>query len=271
MTIALGILARDGAVLAADTEEISGYTGGIKNSVQKIMRSMRGAVAGEFQLAQAISGAGSGTYLDAVMPKVLTAAAISPYDPDEAERAIESCIAKFYKRHVLPFSGLPDERPDFALILAAQCGNCYRLWATDKTTVRRCLPYASVGVGSMYANMLLSQLCTIDMDLELAQIVAGYVVFKVKHTIEGCGKETDIVRLQGGGAQSVSPMDVEYLEGVYKEWAFLELRALSYAMGYPTGDAQGDQEKILARLLSVRTKFAPFHERSSKSSTSDQT
>jgi hypothetical protein len=100
MTIALGILARDGAVLAADTEEVSGYAGGIKNSSQKIMTAMCGAIAGEPQLAQAISGAGSGTYLDAIMPKVLRTLPVSPYDPDEAERAIESRLSKFYKQHV---------------------------------------------------------------------------------------------------------------------------------------------------------------------------
>jgi hypothetical protein len=56
VTIAIGILARDGVVLAADTQEGYGYAGGIKTDALKIHTTVCGAMAGEPQGAIAISG-----------------------------------------------------------------------------------------------------------------------------------------------------------------------------------------------------------------------
>jgi hypothetical protein len=131
------------------------------------------------------------------MPKMLRGFPLDSHNPLEIEEALEMCLSKFYKKHILPFAA--HENLDFSLILAAQSGLKYSLWATCKTSVHKCVLYGAVGAGSMYANVLLKRLCgRADIDLETAQIIAAYVVFRVKGTIEGCGKETDIATVQNG-------------------------------------------------------------------------
>src|SRR5207247_11290193 len=71
MTIAIGLLATDGVVIAADTQESAGYPGDMKSSGTKILWALRSnasnpPVTGAF----AVSGAGTVGYLDAVNQKL---------------------------------------------------------------------------------------------------------------------------------------------------------------------------------------------------------
>jgi hypothetical protein len=181
-------------------------------------------------------------------------------DGDGIQLAIESKLHDFYSKHVIPFASFPDsDRPqDFYLLIGTQCGHRTTLWATDTTTVRYCMPYGAVGAGGMYAKMLLNRLWS-RMDVDLAQIVAAYVVYCVKETIEGCGKSTHVVRLKDGHAQYMQTTDVQRLEELFKHWEGIETRALHHVLGYQYTDPAADFADVSSWLESLRRDFAVFH------------
>jgi 20S proteasome alpha/beta subunit len=252
MTIAFGILATDGIVLAADTEEISGYAGGLKTDSQKILTGM---CAGKKQTGVAISGAGTANYIDSISPKMLSTVTNATQNPDVSydtlQDAIESQLADFYSKHVIPFANFPDhERPDFCLLIGVEHGSHSGIWSTDRTTVYRCMPFGAVGVGSTYAKILLARLVK-KVDLMKASIVAAYVAFKVKQTIEGCGRDTDIVLVRRGGTTSyIHSQDILKMEQFFQEYELIERKVFHYALAI---EPAGDIDKILSRLNSLRT------------------
>ena len=69
MTIAIGLLASDGIVLAADTQEI---VGSMKSDESKLIVANRGAEK-EKAGALAITGAGDAGYLDSINMEICTA------------------------------------------------------------------------------------------------------------------------------------------------------------------------------------------------------
>src|SRR5437667_12469328 len=78
MTIAIGLLATDGVVIAADTQESAGYPGDMKSSGTKILGALRSdasnpPVTGAF----AVSGAGTVGNLDAVNQKLAESFSLS--------------------------------------------------------------------------------------------------------------------------------------------------------------------------------------------------
>lgn len=192
MTIAIGVLASDGVVIAADSEQTSGYAGGLKNSTSKISCSMGGSST------LSVSGAGRSGYLNSIKEVVINQ--VSPEGPSGiVQDSLSRVISKFFTDHVVPFSSFPDqERPSFELVIGRQWENQYSLWTTDLNTVSECWGFAAVGAGSTYASILLSQMCRGSLPLMKAAALAAYVVFKVKDMIEGCGRETQIECLRGG-------------------------------------------------------------------------
>jgi CubicO group peptidase (beta-lactamase class C family) len=72
MTIAIGILATDGIVVAADTQESFGSIGQMTTDANKItIGELNDPSSGLPPRCTAASGAGSAGYLDSFMPKVV--------------------------------------------------------------------------------------------------------------------------------------------------------------------------------------------------------
>lgn len=257
MTIALGVLCSDGIVLAADSEESTGYAGGVKTSSVKIATGISGAPIG-YQVSAAISGAGRARYLDSakdclIMPVLGTYA--DNYDAVKA--SIDGSLGEFYAKHVIPFASLPDhDRPEISLIIARQCAGQLSLWTTDKNTVQRCFKYGAVGAGAAYATLLLSRYIY-PLNIAQGKMVAAHTIFRVKEAIEGCGKRTDILSLRGGQAQYMPLRDVERLEQLFEEWANVEAGLFHYVMGHE-GLEPNSSKRVASWLKSMRKDLAPF-------------
>src|SRR5437867_2820643 len=69
MTIAIGLMAQEGLVIAADTQEGTGYAGGLKADQPKVMTFVHPHVKNE-RCACAISGAGDAGYIDALAQNI---------------------------------------------------------------------------------------------------------------------------------------------------------------------------------------------------------
>jgi hypothetical protein len=197
-------------------------------------------------------------YIDSISPKMLSAITDATQNPsltyDTLQDAIESELADFYGKHVIPFANFPDhERPDFCLLIGVEHGSHSGIWSTDKTTVCRCMPFGAVGVGSAYAKILLAGLVK-KMDLMQAGIVAAYVAFEVKRTIEGCGRDTDIVLVRRDGTTSyIYPQDILKMEQLFQEYESIDRKLFHYALGT---EPAGDIDQILSRITSLRSELS---------------
>ena len=189
MTIALGVLAKDGVVLAADTELTWGY---LKTSGEKIWTTE--AKGG----ALAITGAGLGGYLEAVSQRLIDdfRSLHKPMAGERVKRRFEKILAAFHQAYVLPHG----EAASIWLLIALQHGSETNLWATQHGVIWRRARYATVGLGCEYADALLGQLLRTQSipEVPLAERIAAYAVFDTKNNVQNCGKKTSLVALQGG-------------------------------------------------------------------------
>jgi hypothetical protein len=222
MTIAIGLLANDGLVVAADAEESTGdYMKGTKGKIA-CFYSQEGEDPATFQgrcvSTCAIAGAGNSGYVQALsdqfggvflanpnlsnlsiqgMP-ALAAASLKKKNQSEAlNPKFEQCLKSFYKEHVIPFATLPErKRPDVEMLIAIQRRNARALFTTEKTVINPVLPFKAIGWGSTFAELLLNRFWG-PMSVEQAEVLAAYVVFLTKESVETCGKFTTVVSMAG--------------------------------------------------------------------------
>jgi len=249
MTIALGILATDALVVAADTEESDGYLKSLQSKIRvSTQMELTGSIGNgpgtgvpsraQQSAASAIVGAGTAGYVDAVRDRLWQPCLDnSKRDDPEFIRSIELPLSAFYRDHVIPFGSFRSaDRPEFELLLAASHKdaapqNIHRVFVTDNTTVRRCSRYAAIGSGGVFARMLLKRLYPESaLDMPSAAILAAYVTFQVKESIPGCGKFTEIVVLKRGDRLYLPWRLLRDMETVFLEHARLEGAAVACAL-----------------------------------------
>jgi 20S proteasome alpha/beta subunit len=190
MTIALGILAQDGIVVAADTEESTG--GYLKGETTKILQ-----VFGDGP-ACLISGAGDSGYVESLMSELAEVFFIDKMRVHQPlQQAFEDCMKNFYSEHIIPFAAYSSQdRPVVEMLIAYNRNNQRGLLVSEKSVVFQKMPYAAVGCGSIFADILLNRLWQMA-DIKAVQVLAAYVLFMVKECVEGCGKLTQISALHG--------------------------------------------------------------------------
>jgi len=204
MTICIGMVCSDGVVIAADTNESDTY---FKRSTSKIYTGIGGVHLslppdGSTPLPPssvcAIAGAGEGGYCDALSEKLLNVF----LDPkptknlQDIQSDFEKCLIKFYSDHITTFAEYPfQDRPDLAMLIGLYANWQTTLLVTDKSTVRRAVPYQAVGVGQTFAMNLMDNLWR-NATIEETEILANYIIFATKESIEGCGKFTSVISLR---------------------------------------------------------------------------
>jgi hypothetical protein len=201
MTICIGILASDGVVVAADTEEISGY---LKSSQPKIITVGSGIQLGKTSGSSLtggaciIAGAGDAGYIDSLKMELADVFLDNKklvHKP--LQKAVEKCVRDFHVNHVIPFGAFPrSDRPEVEMLIGIQRGPNSMLLATEKSTVRKVMPYEAIGMGSVFAKILLQKFWKLS-SVKITQILAAYIVFMAKESVESCGKFTTITTLHG--------------------------------------------------------------------------
>lgn len=244
MTIALGVLARDGFVLAADTQET--YAGMLKVDQPKIMAATAGTPLQNSGVI-AVSGAGNAGYVDALTQDVCQwFLEKKPRDLEQARLGLKSVIAAFDAEHVRPYATLPEyERPGVSMLVAAHMGKGRgSFWVSDKSTLHEHVPFAAVGIGAPHANLLLGRLWQ-ECDLVTAARLAAYVLFCVKRQVDGCGSKTEMLFVnKKGEAYTYSSRLLLDLEREYSQFMEIEERSIRYVLGFKTKSSRSELAEL---------------------------
>ncbi len=217
MTIAIGVMAHEGLVVAADSQESTGdYMKGTKGKIQcfycpegepdtfrgRCISSCVIAGAGDSGYVQALTGRMGGVFLSNPklpiqgMPEIAVAMPKALPKAETLNHKFEQCIKTFYKEHIIPFSPLPErKRPEVEMLFAVQRHNITAFFTTEKTVINPAFPCKAIGMGSTFAELFLGKLWR-GMSVEQAEVLAAYIIFMTKESVESCGKYTTVVSIR---------------------------------------------------------------------------
>jgi len=243
MTIAIGLLATDGVILAADSQET---LGSFKSDESKFLIANQGLKT-EKAGAIAITGAGDSGYLDSINQELCTAfLSKKKWTPLALLGKTRTIVKTFHHDHVVPYGKFPEhDRPEMRLIIGSHINGRGILWSTEKSTVSGGKRYFAVGIGYPYARVMLRRFWT-PMDTVKAASLAAYILFQVKNTADGCGKETQIVIIKDGHAAYLSQDNINLLEYAFEERARTENLFLHFSLGLDL--PEDDIKTTLARF-----------------------
>jgi 20S proteasome alpha/beta subunit len=228
MTIAIGILAPGGFVMAADREQSEGA-----------FKSDQGKIAGTWkanpnQSCLMISGAGDGSYLDAITDE------LRHWFKEDKSTELETVKnemarknSEFYQEKVIPFSYYPEfERPDYEIILGCSMSASFpAIWSTHKLALNQHQMFAAVGLGATTAKALLAKLYYPMISLDVAVSLAAYLIFQVKRSVNNVGLETDIVEVRNHYPMFYDRDEVLDMERHFRLYGRIERDALYYCLG----------------------------------------
>jgi hypothetical protein len=270
MTVALGILAADCQIIAADTQHSADTEklGQGKIATHVYPRS------GTDRRIISITGSGDSFYLEALQTEL--ADTFSTMDDissmGDVRVAFSRCLKRFYKEHIALTPDL-QQRPEVELIIAARSGELREMWVTKRNRISVARSPVAVGLGGTYAQSLLGNMC-LPQQPETAMLLAAYVVFLVKQRNLWVGMDTQVLCLDDSIAISprrgFTAQVCRQLEEMFRQYIGVEARILHRFLGsgYPFCEAasvQGDIEILRERLDSF------LHPRSASNSENSQT
>jgi 20S proteasome alpha/beta subunit len=249
MTIALGILATDGVVLAADSQmTVPGFFKLDQGKVAFTTRRTIDPPSGPSTLI--VSGAGAETSLQYLGGQLLNwFGEPSPVpSPSEIDSELRKQVLEFHEHHVTPHGA---GTLDVWMIVAALSGNERTLWITDKSACLRQSMFGAVGIGAMYARSLLGRMYA-PMDTVRAVLLASFVISQVKQLIDGCGNGTDIVGIKSNKLYYVDRQTTRRLEDLFQQrYSRLEAGLLYEIFGGHIGWST-HPKKVSAETRSIR-------------------
>jgi hypothetical protein len=186
MTIAVGILAPNGAVIAADRQETAAYQKGEEGKITTVWRA-------DPPGCLTITGAGDGFYIDSISAVLRDWFGSSKEkDIDKLRTEADVLTQEFYKSRVIPISDDPNLRPDYELLLVCKSFARMQMWKTSRLAFNRSPMWDAVGVGQVVATALINKLW-LPVSVEEAVNLAAFTVYEVKASVDGCGLGTDVV------------------------------------------------------------------------------
>lgn len=269
MTIAIGLIAQDGLVLAADTQET--IQGLWKNDQGKILSAGHSIIGPIPDVGYcAISGAGGGEYIDALARQMMERFLANPpvATHAEAQTAFAPVLEDFHAKHILPFGHYPrDDRPHLRLVIG--CHFHLRgsmLFVTEENVLLPSGPYQAIGIGAMLAHTLLARLYRLPMlSVWETAMLASYVMYHVKDAIDGCGKSTDITIVGRHGQVWLRRQETELLEQAMREYSFdAEPEQFRWTLGADAPKRAATFGRSRRKLKRLVEKMRSTHERQSK-------
>lgn len=251
VTIAVGVLAGNSIVLAADTEHT--YEGGeIKGNDTKIIGGESRDQDGRLLSAVGIVGAGYTDYVNSfrmpLLHYLMNDVGRGPiFDQTAVQHEIETRLKGFYERHVMPF--LPYDRSvEFDLLIGVCLRGVRMLVASNKTAVREVVGAECIGVGRSYGTGIINNF-PLNGDVATAVMQACYTVQLVKDTVKDCGRSTQIICLTQHGTVYIPDGIIQELEAIvmhHSQWRTLLLQHLF--SGFEIDMSLNGEKKTFARL-----------------------
>lgn len=252
MTIALGMVASDGIVLAADSQETDGY---FKDFALKINSAMtHTSIYSNVKSALAITGAGPAVHLDAISDEIIKQFHANQ-DTEIAtfESHLKTAVAEFYKEHVVAIA--PQIDREFRVIVGVQIEGRFSLWTSEATVVKKVIGLEAVGTGSPFAKMALSARYYGEPDIAVTALLSILAVNRAKEYDQYCGKSTSVICLKDNLAYSIPWYLVAEAEKLFMRYSGIEGSAFQYAIGRESGDEEQRPNKISLWLQELRKDF----------------
>ena len=233
MTIALGILASDGLVIAADTQLSMGY---LKTTAGKVTWAAKTEVPpGSNRTEIIVSGAGAEFSIkhlgQEITSEFMETPAVMP--AQHVGNVLRKSVLGFHKQHVTPHG--KDGSLDVWMIVGATDKIGKHLWVTDRSVTKEESRFGAVGVGLGMARIVMEQMYA-PVDTVGAILLASYVIWRVKHSMDGVGDETDIIASSAGGKTYwVSRSQAAKLEDVFQRFSETKADAFHTIFGRRVG------------------------------------
>ena len=233
MTVALGMIAADGIVIAADRQETEGDSKRSQNKIESLWVVPGGSFI--------VSGAGTSSYLDSMATRLKHCFGESEEEEWESLESDSTMTerfrqvhAAFYSESVLPFAGYQQhERPDYELLFGCSVKKKHLLWYSDKLVLNQVRsPFRAVGIGANAAEALLKKFYVLRLPLKVAVSLAAFVIYQVKNSVEGCGFETDVTFTQENlPPRRVSAQAIKEMEDSFDRYRLIERDQLYQCIG----------------------------------------
>jgi 20S proteasome alpha/beta subunit len=252
MTIAVGLLANGGVVLAADTQLTHGSSG--KGQTGKIMaQSLRGrerqhtgvcAVTGATNNFDFLHGLGDELCNDFIET-------INEADKETAFERFEGIVYSFFGRHILPEPEL-----DVSVLVGYQRDGVAALWQSSRGLLVEQPEYGAVGIGSPEALGWLGRMWRGHLDIPATVITATFAVAAAKDSVEGCGKHTDILIIEADGFRRVHKSIVNEIDALYEVLSYeLQPNFLHRCFGERSPSGQSSESDFTAQLHRLTTQI----------------
>ena len=232
MTIAIHLSGGGSLLTATDSQET--YTSGEKVDSGKTISAGRRTPLGSINIA----GAGDSDYIKGASQEFRRKFQSFTGTVEELEEQFRETAHDYYSRHVLPFVGgfEDDNVPDYSLLIAAYHEGHDKLWNVEKTMLTDDALFATIGAGKPVADSLLNRLWPQYPTLDSLAILAAYVIYQVKSSVEGCGLKTEIRFLL---PDNFRPMPVSFeliekWESLFRRYDRLGRHIFFQAMNFPT-------------------------------------
>jgi hypothetical protein len=222
-------MAGDGSLLTAtDTQET--YTNGGKVDSGKIISAWRPDPLGAINVA----GTGDTPYINALSQEIVKQFQAFHGTADELDSRVRHIVEEFYRVHILPLVGKLDDAnvPEASLLIAARHEGTGKLWTTERTLVTEATPFDCLGIGAATANALLNRLYPLYPTLDSVAILAAYVIYRVKSSVDGCGLKTEIRFIHRDRPGAVPFSLIDEWENLFRKYDRLEREVFYHAMNF---------------------------------------
>ncbi|HVP90004.1 MAG TPA: hypothetical protein VMS75_02185 [Terriglobales bacterium] len=227
MTIVVGIICKNGVVMASDSQAESFR--GVK--VKRVDYHKIVTFPATEDLYIAVSGAGVGTFISKATDKLKEKYESTKIATcDELANTSEGIMVSLSKRYVvdkMEALGLPPSQDiknelELNFILLVGCtnksGEELGLYTVHPDGIaERGEKFSTIGSGSAYAEYLLTKMYKDGLSTEQGKQLAVFVIEEVKRIDPGCGGPTQVVVLDKDGIHKLTPEEVKAIsENLYK-------------------------------------------------------
>ncbi len=231
MTIAIQLAAGNFSYVTASDTQVTDEGVSAKVDLGKIRGAFRANPSGAINVA----GAGWESYITAVSQEIVDMFQRFRGTADQLEKRMRSLVCEFYRTQILPFVGeLDDENvPDYSLLIASRHKRVTKLWNVDGMLFKKSeLPFDCIGIGDSVATALLNKLYPRHPTLDSIAVLAAYVIYRVKLSVDGCGLKTEIRFIHQDKIGIVPFARIEKWEALFQKYERMEREVLYHAMNF---------------------------------------
>lgn len=244
MTIALGFVCGPLSMVASESEIT---VGGEAIQGGKISSMWRAEPSG----AICLSGAGSFAYMQTLTSDIEEKFTNWKGTVDEFGAWMKDHVRDFYKKHVSTLLDKVATPPLYRTLIMAHHNHERRFWSTERTLLIPESSFKAIGSGAPTATGLLSGLYRPYLKLNGAAILAAYVIYRVKRTVQGCGFDSEI-RFLFGDRFGIVPQDfIGRCEELFKKYERLNKDFFYFATALPISEPMPKLPPALADKIKL--------------------